>query len=335
MDESGGIIIKKKKQLFLLCLVLCFAFFALPASAEEEIRLDIYSQSDLMAAVEQINSSGGDYILTLADDVLWDQNADLELKQGNITLLGGGHTLTIGQPQRGICLSLTGSAVLNLGEKGQQDTLDLTSACNTQTIISANGNAVLNMYDNVTLRDSNAGGQPGGVLLAGNAVFNMYGGTISNCTNWASVAGGVMVSGNAVFNISGGLIEKCGSKGRGGAVMLNDSGAMNMSGGIIEDCHADYYGGAVLIASAPIIGGGGETVNPSFKMTGGIIRKCTAKQYGGGVCLYSYEAVAELSGGEITGCSAGIYGGGLANLFATMTVISLFIITAQLWLPMI
>ena len=172
------------------------------------------------------------------------------------------------------------------------------------------------MYHGVTIKDSIAGGQAGGVQVTDKATFNMYGGMIDNCMNLASVAGGVYIDCNGKFNMYDGIIQRCYGVG-GGAVGLatavpifggtpSGPAGFHMYGGTIRDCHDNWLGGGAVCA---------DTAEPiSFIMDGGTITGCSAdgNGYGGAIFIYTThpDAVIEINKGEITG-NTGVYGGGV------------------------
>ena len=339
---------KHLKNKFLRAFFSCCLLFALltAAQAAEPTRYEVNTAAELVDAALKVNAAGGEAEIVLKADItlsktVWQaaqtaasltvtDNA-LSFTQGTVTLLGEGHSITAdAAAHRGI--SVSGSAVLNLGAPGYAESLTIRGggdAVLLSPLVSLSGAAVLNVYDGAALRDTLSLSTPGGVQLSGTAELNMYGGVIENCNNSASVAGGVVVDGAAVFRLCGGTIRGC--KGFGGAVVIGSQGRMELSAGLIEDCESLSCGGAILLeGSAPIYYGGSAAgpVIPALRMTGGAIRNCKAvtpsshytAEYGGGVALYAYDAAAELTGGTIAGCTAGESGGGVACLFGKLTV---------------
>ncbi len=332
---------KHLKNKFLRAFFSCCLLFALltAAQAAEPTRYEVNTADELVKAVLAVNAAGGEAEIVLKADItlskdVWrakqtaagltvTDNA-LLFTQGTVTLLGEGHSITADAAEhRGI--SVSGSAVLNLGAPGYAESLTIRGGGGNVELLSPlivlSDSAKLNMYDGAAVKDSLSSGTPGGVQLLGSAEFNMYGGVIENCNNSISAAGGVVVDGSAVFNLCGGTI--CGCKGYGGAVSISSQGRMEFSAGLIEGCESLSSGGAILLErSDPIhYGGGGATgpVIPGLSMTGGTIRGCTAAECGG-VALYANDAAAELTGGAITGCKAGESGGGVACLRGKVTV---------------
>ncbi len=335
------------KRLWLLLAACLLLALAGTASAADPVRYEVRTAAELAEAALKINAAGGEAEIVLKEDItlskaVWQAaqaaaglsagDDALLFTKGTVTLLGEGHSITADAAgHRGI--SVSGSAVLNLGAPGYEQSLTIRGgggdAVLLSPLVSVSGAAVLNVYDGAALRDTLSRSTPGGVQLSGTAEFNMHGGVIENCNNSASVAGGVVVDGAAVFRLSGGTIRGC--TGYGGAVVIGGQGRMEFSAGLIENCESLDCGGAILLVpTAPIYFGGGSTgpVIPGLSMTGGTIRGCKAVTpsssyvagYGGGVALYAYDAAAELTGGVITGCSAVETGGGVACLYGTLTV---------------
>ena len=337
---------KRLKNKFLQAFFSCCLLFALltAAQAAEPTRYEVNTAAELAEAALAVNAAGGEAEIVLKADITlskdaWQAAAGLPagdnallFTQGTVTLLGEGHSITAdAAAHRGI--SVSGSAVLNLGAPGYAESLTIRGGGGDTVLlsplVSLSGAAVLNVYDGAALRDTLSRSTPGGVQLSGTAELNMHGGVIENCNNSISAAGGVVVDGAAVFRLCGGTIRGC--TGYGGAVAIGGQGRMEFSAGLIENCESLDCGGAILLVStAPIHYGGGTAgpVIPGLSMTGGAIRNCKAvtpssiytTQYGGGVALYAYDAAAELTGGVITGCTAGESGGGVACLFGKVTV---------------
>lgn len=300
-----------KTVLALLALVLLLPVMAAAADTE------ITTEAELRAAVEAMND-GDNVTVRLQNDVIF--VGDLKVKAGTLTILGQGHKLTIKKDDQGCSMVISNGATVNLGTKEgvgkPENNLILTSIDDTSAVINMDGSAVLNMYHGVTIKDSRAGGQAGGVQLIGDkTVFNMYGGVIDNCESLSAVAGGVCIDGGALFNMYDGIIQNC-SGWTGGAVSvsggpvigeyLSGSTGFHMYGGTIKNCHDNWLGGGAVCA---------YTADPvSFIMDGGTITGCSAdgEGYGGAIFIYTThpDAVIEINKGEITG-NSGVYGGGV------------------------
>ncbi len=306
------------KKVISIALALLMVAVMLPVmAAAADTEYDITDEAGLRAAVSAMKD-GDNVTVRLQNDVT--VVGDLKVKAGTLTILGQGNKLTIKKDNQGCSMVISNGATVNLGTKEgvgkPENNLILTSIDDTSAVINMGGSAVLNMYHGVTIKDSRAGGQAGGVQLIGDkTVFNMYGGMIDNCVNWASVAGGVCIDDGALFNMHDGVIQNC-SGWAGGAVSvsggpaigeyLSGSTGFHMYGGTIRDCHDNWLGGGAVCA---------YTADPvSFIMDGGTITGCSGdgKGYGGAVFIYTThkDAVIEINKGEISG-NSGVYGGGV------------------------
>lgn len=305
---------KKVISIALALLIVAVMLPVMAAAADTEITTEAELRSKVSAM-----AAGDNVTVRLGNDVTI--NGDLKVSTGTLTILGQGHKLTIKRDGYSCSMVISNGATVNLGTKeGEgkpENALILTSIDDTSAVINMGGSAVLNMYHGVTIKDSRAGGQAGGVQLVGDkTVFNMYGGVIDNCVNWASVAGGVFIDGGGLFNMYDGVIQNC-SGWRGGAVgvsgaapisggYISGSSGFHMYGGTIKDCHDNWLGGGAVCA---------YTADPvSFIMDGGTITGCSAdgEGYGGAIFIYTThpDAVIEINKGEITG-NSGVYGGGV------------------------
>ena len=300
------------KKVISIALALLMVAVMLPVMAAAA-DVNITTEAELRAAVSAMKD-GDNVTVRLKNDVTI--NGDLKVSTGTLTILGQGQKLTM----KSGSMVISNGATVNLGTKEgvgkPENNLILTSIDDTSAVINMDGSAVLNMYHGVTIKDSRAGGQAGGVQLIGDkTVFNMYGGVIDNCVNGASVAGGVCIDDGALFNMHDGVIQNC-SGWTGGAVSvsggpaigeyLSGSTGFHMYGGTIRDCHDNWLGGGAVCA---------YTEDPvSFIMDGGTITGCSAdgEGYGGAIFIYTThpDAVIEINKGEITG-NSGVYGGGV------------------------
>ena len=302
------------KKVISIALALLMVAVMLPVmAAAADTEYAITDEAGLRTAVEAMND-GDNLTVRLKEDVTI--NGDLKVSTGTLTILGQGHTITFSHHS----LVLSGTAILNLGTKGGEGTsvndLILTSEDPTSCVVGAGGSSVLNMYHGVTIKDSIARGQAGGVQVTDKATFNMHGGMIDNCVSQYAVAGGVYIDCNGKFNMYDGIIQHCYGV-RGGAVGLVDAAPIfggtpsgpagfHMYGGTIKDCHDKSLGGGAVFAYT------GEPI--SFIMDGGTITECSADGdgYGGAIFIYTThpDAVIEINKGEITG-NTGVYGGGV------------------------
>ena len=302
------------KKVISIALALLMVAVMLPVmAAAADAEYDITTEEELRTAVGAMKD-GDNVTVRLQNDVTI--NGDLKVSTGTLTILGQGNTITFSHHS----LVLSGTAILNLGTKGGEGTsvndLILTSEDPTSCVVGAGGSSVLNMYHGVTIKDSIARGQAGGVQVTDKATFNMHGGMIDNCVSQYAVAGGVYIDCNGKFNMYDGIIQHCYGV-RGGAVGLADAAPIfggtpsgpagfHMYGGTIKDCHDKSLGGGAVFAYT------GEPI--SFIMDGGTITECSADGdgYGGAIFIYTTHpaAVIEINKGEITG-NSGVYGGGV------------------------
>ena len=315
------------KKVISIALALLMVAVMLPVmAAAADAEYDITTETELRSKVSAM-ADGDNVTVRLQNDVT--VVGDLKVKAGTLTILGQGHKLTIKKDDQGCSMVISNGATVNLGTKEgvgkPENNLILTSIDDTSAVINMDGSAVLNMYHGVTIKDSRAGGQAGGVQLIGDkTVFNMYGGVIDNCESLSTVAGGVCIDGGALFNMYDGVIQNC-SGWQGGAVgvppvdpiggYISGPSGFHMYGGTIKDCHDKWYGGGAVCV---------YTVEPvSFIMDGGTITGCSAdgKGYGGAIFIFTThpDAVIEINKGEITG-NSGVYGGGVSVYGGTVKI---------------
>ena len=307
----------KKKLLFCSVIVaMIFSLLPICASAAGEKEFKVGTESELRAAVQEINTAEeGDFVITLTDNIELVSDVDL-LFGGNAvtTIKGEGYTLTFYDNS----LDISDNATVNLGGEDYDKTLTLTSdvgkASNTQAIIRMSKNATLNMYANVTIGPNRAGGQAGGVQLEGSSRFNMYGGEIAECVDWASVAGGVVIDEAAKFTMKDGTIRDC-SGYRGGGVGVFDNGSFVMDGGTIKNCTDGWFGGGAVNVWGSCA---------SFVMNDGLIEGCKATDtsygLGGAVFIYSATGNNAINDGEIKKNSTVNYGGGILLYSGSLSI---------------
>ena len=300
MRRFGSII--SKAAIILLAICMLIPQVSMPVYAEDVI--EVSDAAGFNAVIADLNANGGSKTIKLTADVaLTQQNP--QIKKGELTILGEGHTLTVS-------ISVLQDGKLNLGKDGYDKTLDMPPGKSDLCVVNTDGNGQLNIYDGVTIRDCTRAGQAGGITSFGNSVINMYGGTITNCASHA-VAGGIYLDQHSVFNMYGGTISNCtgligGAVGLSGGSPIGPSTAgpvsFNMYDGTIENCSSTYYGGGAVCcaySSYPV----------TFNMKGGTIKNCEAKNggtynYGGGAVyiLSLSDFTFHMDGGTITGCDS-------------------------------
>lgn len=127
---------KRLKNKFLRAFFSCCLLFALltAAQAAEPTRYEVNTAAELAEAALAVNAAGGEAEIVLKADITlskdaWQAAAGLPagdnallFTQGTVTLLGEGHSITADAAgNRGI--SVSGSAVLNLGAPGYAESL--------------------------------------------------------------------------------------------------------------------------------------------------------------------------------------------------------------------
>lgn len=285
---------KKRLISLFLAVDMLLSLFPISAFAEtpSEQPVKVYHAQDLqglLIAVQAINLNGGNNTISLEDDITLENGEKINLTGGETTILGNNHTISGGENQT---LWVSGSAVLNLGRQDGTDKLTFEGNGQSITAVSVSGQAELNVYEGVTIKDYH----DSGVKVGAGATFTMSGGTIQNCSA-KDGGGGVAVCGErngniqkvtpAGFTMSGGTIRDCTATEEGGGVAA-DYAEVTISGGSIEDCSAGQ-------------GGGINFEDGTLSMSGGSIENCSAVQ-GGGIALLNTAADLHLTltGGSIT-----------------------------------
>lgn len=351
---------RKRIGAWILAVLLAAVCVLLPgtatqtAQAEGDEPIEVATEEALLAVIGEVNSGvvGETRTVLLTADVELSGKAYLRLNKGELTILGGGHTLTA-------AVLLSGTAVLNLGRDGDEEGLTVIPNRTDCGVFDLSNASMLNVYDGTVIGPATPIGTAGGVQAHNVSIFNMYGGTITGCKS-SSVAGGVYLDGNAVFNMYGGTIKDCvgcegGAVGLSGGSPIGGSPegttAFHMHGGTIKDCVDQYNGGGAVCAytSYPVIvtmdggtikncsvdspsrayGGGGIMLfvfaDLVFKMDGGKIidNTCAGSKYkfGGGLIVYctGSSVDVQLNKGTISGNSA-LYGGGVFAYKGAMTI---------------
>lgn len=266
--------------------------------AEESGVIEVSTADKLESALS--SAGDGERVIKLTDDI---EAPGLGVSS-TVTILGGGHTLTMSQ---NASIHVYSGAQLNLGAADGSDALtirgDGQTSNDTPGLLYVQGSC--DMYSRVTLADHEGNNYFGGGVTVEGGTFHMHGGTIENC------------------GIKGGSV--C----YGGGVAVVYGGSFVMDGGLIKGCYVetgyvDYYDPTRCIAGV----GGGVFVSgaSSFTMNGGSIIGNSATNMGGGVAVItSYEEVsqgfgalkscAELLGGKIENNKAHDGSGVLASAY--------------------
>lgn len=249
--------------LFVALAVFAWGACPLAAHAEESGVIKVSTADELKSA---LSSAGeGERVIRLADDI---EAPGLGVSS-TVTILGGGHTLTMSQYAS---IQVYSGAQLNLGAADGSDKLtikgDGQTSNDTPGLLYVQGSC--DMYSRVTLADREGNNYFGGGVTVEGGTFHMHGGTIENC----GIKGGSMCYGGGVGVISGGTFV--------------------MDDGQIKDCYAKSsyaYGGMPQALGGGVFVTGGST----FIMNGGSISDNRATGLGGGVAIIS--SISEIHDG--------------------------------------
>lgn len=288
--------------------MLASCVFAAPTLAFADPTVyEVGNSEEFNKAVAGINEkTGGDYVIKLTHDI--ESNGASFSSDCTTTILGNGHTITLGEGEAHFGVS--GGAQLNLGSTDGRDRLTIKGRSE----------------QNVQNRDT-----PGLLYIMGSC--DMYAGvTLADREGNNYFGGGVTVFGGT-FHMHGGAIENCGIEGGsvcyGGGVAVAYGGTFVMDDGKITGCYAksDYVDEIDPTRCICAVGGGVfVSGGSSFTMNGGSISGNVATNMGGGVALIaSYEEVVsgfgnlksrvDLLGGAIDGNKAHDGAGVLASAY--------------------
>ncbi|SFE96628.1 InlB B-repeat-containing protein, partial [Peptostreptococcus sp. D1] len=299
---------KQFKQFMSLIMAFLIMFTVIPFKgvAEEQKTFEASNFEELKQAVETINNEASDdYIIKLTGDIDFaDSGYDCYFKE-NVTILGNGHKIDLGNVQSHGQLGVMENKILSLGADKSPDEskLTITASMKDDGLRSdaairigngqyANQAGTLNIYDGVEITGFKTNGaSPGSAVNIENGIFNMYGGSIHHNTTEAQ--SGI---GGAVSSASWLVAEAC---------------TFNMHGGRIYENETQNDWGM------SIAGGGVHLERANFTMRGGTIEKNRISANGnlgdtrgGGVAIYSAPSEIILEGGKISNNEA-VYGGGL------------------------
>ena len=294
-------------------------------------------------------------ITVAADEEILPQSLYFYGSEIDITLTGGGNTLSLGAP--GSMFTVGRGVTLRLGDLTLQGRPNNTGGA--LVTVSGGGNLIMGAGSFIT-GNSNWASPPigGGVAVNTGGTFTMFGGEIRN--NNALHGGGVFNAGT--FVIEDGQIHANEADSNGGGV-LNDGGSTftmrggeifgneaNQGGGVRNFGTVNMYHGAAISSNTALgttnVLGGGVFNTGTFNMLGGEIFDNAANQGGGvdnrgtfnmhdGAVISGNTAQAgggqplgggvinsgtfNMHGGEFSGNSAGQAGGGMIN-FGTFRV---------------
>lgn len=287
-----------------LMAVLASCVFAVPALAfaAEPTVIEVGSGAEFDNAVAAINgAAGGEYVIKLTDD--FESGGASFSSACAITILGGGHTITLGQYSS---LSVAKGTQLNLGSADDGSTLTISGG-NKQSndvpgLLYVQGSC--NMYSGVTVSDRKGENYFGGGVTVQGGTFHMYGGTIKNCgVNGGSMCygGGVAVVYGGSFVMDAGEIADCNVTANweadwdprmisalGGGVFVSGGSSFVMNGGTISgNKSSDMGGGVAVVASIDEVLEGFGTLKSSAEILGGTVENNEAHD-GAGVFASGY-----------------------------------------------
>lgn len=251
---------RKRTAILILTLITIFCFMPISASAAESNVIRVSNQKEFEEAIARVNKdSDSEYTIELTAN--FSVNGFSIASPRKTTILGSGHTLTIGV---GGSISVSKGAELTLGA-ADGNVLNIRSAEGTSNDVPGmlNIEGTCNMYS--------------GVTLSGREGNNYFG-------------GGVTVSGGT-FHMYGGTIEKCGIKGGsvcyGGGVAVVSGGQFIMDSGTIKDCYvdSDYISWDPNRLFTAMGGGVFVSGGSYFRMNGGSISNNRATNMGGGIAV--------------------------------------------------
>lgn len=342
------------KRFKIALVVLCFSLFAFPYNAfalpSDAAVHEVADATAFTQAIEQAKTDSSDkaHVIKLTADITIPTASNENLDdscfavQGNVTILGDGHTLSLSN----YFFNIRNGGTLTFGKSDGSDALVVKGGDDIQIhgiihlgFMGGNG-GTFNMYEDVTLTNSHvAGGTLGAAVGVNNGTFNMYGGSIEGCVSGNStspthVLGGAVFVHDGTFNMKGGSIsgnkikKGDGLYGAGAGVCLSKSNVTISGGSITNNVtdHADNkraYGGGLYIEDSTVAITGGVVSGNSTDCGGGaFLTGCDgatvsgmtftdnqASSYGGG--LYTNGANISLTDATITGNVTEGYGGGI------------------------
>ncbi len=302
---------------------------------------NVASKAEFDAAVTEINTNGGDNIISIESDITNAGGFDFTNNNGTTTIIGNNHTLT------GLStIYVSNGAKLILGDGETSLTISGITNNDDPGMIYALQQSTVTMNNLVTLKDHQGNNYIGGGVSVENATFIMNGGTITNCgiqDGSVNYGGGVGVYAGGKFIMNGGEISnnyaltsayynssKGTYSGMGGGVYVTSGSYFQMNGGTIKDNESTLFGGGVaLVEDYNEMSYTGKKGMPLSKVeiNGGTISG-NESSYGGGVGatgMFTSEAFAigtyspgigvqaenglVINGGKITGNIAGEGGG--------------------------
>lgn len=300
---------KAKKNLKRLLSILLYSLilvglFTMTAFAEGTTTIDVSNSEELSNAINRINTDtdvNNEYVINLTDNI---ETSGFEVQSPcHVTILGNGHTLTVGQYGS---ITIDSGAQLDLGSN-DGNILKICSVSEVSNDIPGllYVKGICNMYPGVTLSGRVGENYFGGGATVEDGTFHMYGGTIENCgIRGGSVCygGGVAVIYGGTFVMDDGVIKNCFVESSyldywdpetcftamGGGVFVSGGSSFVMNGGTVSDNRATNMGGGIAVVSAyEEIATGFGNLKSSAEILGGVIQNNSAKK-GAGVFASAY-----------------------------------------------
>lgn len=290
---------------FVAALVLYALVMPISAFAATPTTIEAGNSSEFDNAVTTVNTAtSGEYIIELTDD--FESNGASFESPCPVTLLGNGHTITLGQYSS---ISVSEGTQLNLGSSDSNNPLAIKGKGKDNPSNDVPGllyvQGTCNMYSGVKLADREGNNYFGGGVTVQGGTFHMYGGTIENCgINGGSVCygGGVAVIYGGSFVMDAGEIKNCYAESSakdywdpnrcitamGGGVFVSGGSSFVMNDGIIANNNATNMGGGIAIVASDVeVGNGLGTLKSSVDLCGGTIKENAAHD-GAGVFASAY-----------------------------------------------
>lgn len=290
---------------FVAALALYALVMPISAFAATPTTIEVSDSSEFDKAVATVNgATSGEYIIELTDS--FESNGVSFNSSCPTTLLGNGHTITLGQYSS---ISVSKGAKLNLGYSNGSNTLTIKGKGKDEPSNDVPGllyvEGTCNMHSGTTLADREGNNYFGGGVTVQGGTFHMLGGTIDNCgIDGGSVCygGGVAVIYGGSFVMDAGEIKSCYAESSakdywdpnrcitamGGGVFVSGGSSFVMNGGTIANNNATNMGGGVAVVASDVeVGDGFGTLKSSADLCGGTIKGNEAHD-GAGVFASAY-----------------------------------------------
>lgn len=195
---------------FVAALALYALVMPISAFAATPTTIEVGNSSEFDNAVATVNgATSGEYVIELTDN--FESNGASFDSSCPTTLLGNGHTITLGQYSS---ISVSKGTELNLGSSNGSNTLTIKGKGKGEPSNDVPGllyvEGTCNMHSGTTLADREGNNYFGGGVTVQGGTFHMYGGTIENC----GISGGSVCYGGGVAVIYGGSFVMDAGKSR-------------------------------------------------------------------------------------------------------------------------